>query len=62
MVFKNRVVKRIFGHQREEVEGGLRRRKNEELRNMYASPNIITGGTCTTQRRNKKFITNCLKI
>jgi hypothetical protein len=30
-----------FGAKREEVEGGWRRLYNEELHNLYASPNII---------------------
>jgi hypothetical protein len=40
-VFENRVVRRIFGPKREEVEGGWRRLHNEELRNLYASPSNI---------------------
>jgi hypothetical protein len=40
-VFKSRVLRRIFGPKREEVAGGWRRLHNEELRNLYASPNII---------------------
>jgi hypothetical protein len=40
-VFKNRVLRIIFGLKREEVAGGWRRRDNEELENFYASPNII---------------------
>jgi hypothetical protein len=39
--FKNRVVRRIFGHKREEAVGKWRRLHNEELCNLYASPNII---------------------
>jgi hypothetical protein len=31
----------IFGPKREKVIGNWRRLHNEELRNMYASPNII---------------------
>jgi len=37
-VFENRVLRRIFGHKREEVVGGWRRLHNEELHNLYASP------------------------
>jgi len=37
-VFENRVLRRIFGPKREEVEGGYRRLHNEELRNPCASP------------------------
>jgi hypothetical protein len=40
-VFENRVLMRIFGHKREEVAGGWRRLQNEELHNLYTSPNII---------------------
>jgi len=40
-VFENRVLRRIFGTKREEVVGSWRRLHNEELLNLYASPNII---------------------
>jgi hypothetical protein len=40
-LFQNRVLRRIFGPKREEVTGGWRRLRNEELHNLYASPNII---------------------
>jgi hypothetical protein len=40
-VFENRVLRRIFGHKREEVVGGWRRLHKEELHNLYDSPNII---------------------
>jgi hypothetical protein len=39
--FENRVLRRIFRTKREEVVGGWRRLHNEELRNLYASPNDI---------------------
>jgi len=35
------VLKRIFGPQRVDVAGGWRRLHNEELHNLYISPNII---------------------
>jgi hypothetical protein len=38
----NRVMSRIFGPKSEEVEGGWRRLHDEELHNLYASPNIVT--------------------
>jgi hypothetical protein len=38
-VTENRVL-RICGLKREEVVGGSRRLHNEELHNLYASPNI----------------------
>jgi hypothetical protein len=39
--YENRVLRRIFGLKREEVAGGWRRLHNEELHNLYASPNVI---------------------
>jgi hypothetical protein len=35
------VLRRIFGPKREEVAGDWRRLHNEELHNLYASPNIV---------------------
>jgi hypothetical protein len=40
-VYENRVLRRIFGPNREEVAEGWRRLHNEVLHNLYASPNII---------------------
>jgi hypothetical protein len=39
-VFENRVL-RIFGPKRDGVTGGWRKLHNEELQNLYSSPNII---------------------
>jgi hypothetical protein len=36
------VLRGIFGRKREEVAGDWRRLHNEELHNLYTSPNIIT--------------------
>jgi hypothetical protein len=41
--WQNRALRRIFGSKRDEVAGGWRRLHNEELRNLYASPNIVKG-------------------
>jgi hypothetical protein len=41
-VSENRVLRRIFGPKREEVAGGWRRLHNEELLNLYASPDVIS--------------------
>jgi hypothetical protein len=39
-VFENRVLRRMFGH-KGNVTGGWRKLHNEELHNLYFSPNII---------------------
>jgi hypothetical protein len=39
-VFKNRVLSRIFGPKRDEVTGEWRKLHNEELHNLYSSPDI----------------------
>jgi hypothetical protein len=39
-VFENRVLGRILGPMRDKVREGWKRRHNEELHNLYASPNI----------------------
>jgi hypothetical protein len=40
-MFENRVLRRIFGPKRDEVTGESRRLHNEELNDLYSSPNII---------------------
>jgi hypothetical protein len=35
------VLKRVFGPKKEEVAGSWRRTHDEDLNNLYASPNII---------------------
>jgi hypothetical protein len=40
-VFENRVLRRIFGLKRDETTGEWRRLHNEELNDLYSSPNII---------------------
>jgi hypothetical protein len=39
-VFENKVLRRIFGPNRD-VPGGWRKLYNEELRDLYSSPSII---------------------
>jgi hypothetical protein len=41
-VLGNKVLRRIFGLKRDEVTGSWRKLFNEELRNVYSSPNVIT--------------------
>jgi hypothetical protein len=40
-VFDNRVLRRILGPKRDEVTGEWRKLHNEELHNLYSSPDII---------------------
>jgi hypothetical protein len=40
-VFENRVLRGIFGPKRDEVTGDWRKLHNEELHNLYSSPDII---------------------
>jgi hypothetical protein len=40
-VFENRVLRRIFGPKRDEVTGEWRKLHNEEINDLYCSPNII---------------------
>jgi hypothetical protein len=40
-VFKNRVLRRIFGLKGDEVTCEWRKLHNEELRDLYSSPSII---------------------
>jgi hypothetical protein len=40
-VFENRVLRRIFGQKKDEVTGEWRKLHNEELHNLYSSPDII---------------------
>jgi hypothetical protein len=65
-VFENRILRRMFRPQREEVAGGWRRLHNEELHTLYASTIIIkviksrrmrwVGHVCRTHGRDEKCI------
>jgi hypothetical protein len=40
-VFENRVLRRIFGLERDEMKGGWRKLHNEELHDLYSLPSVI---------------------
>jgi hypothetical protein len=40
-VFENKLLRRIFGPRRDEVTGDWRRLHNEEINDLYSSPNIV---------------------
>jgi hypothetical protein len=38
-MFENRMLRRIFGPKRDEIIGGWRKLRNEEIKKIYSSPN-----------------------
>jgi hypothetical protein len=40
-VFERWVLRKMFGHRREDVTGGWKVLLNEELHTLYSSPNIM---------------------
>ena len=66
MVFENRVLRRLFGPKRDEVRGEWRKLHNEELNDLYCSPNIFrviksrikweVGGVCGAYWGEKRRI------
>jgi hypothetical protein len=59
-MFENRALKRIFGPMRKEVREGWRKEHNEEIRDLYSSPIIISDrvnemdGACSMHDRHEK--------
>jgi hypothetical protein len=49
-VFENRVLRRIFGPKRDKVTGEWRKLLNEELPDLYSSPNVIRIIKCRRMR------------
>jgi hypothetical protein len=39
-VFENRVLRKVFGPKRDEIGGKRRKLHNEELYDLYSSPNL----------------------
>jgi hypothetical protein len=40
-VFENRVLRRVFGFNRDEVTGEWRKLHNDEMNDLYSLPNIV---------------------
>jgi hypothetical protein len=40
-VFENRMLRGVFGAERDEVTGEWRKLHNEEINELYCSPNIV---------------------
>jgi hypothetical protein len=58
-MFENRVLRRIFGSKRDEVTGAWRKLHNEELHNLYSSPNII-GMIKSRRMRCAEHVAECM--
>jgi hypothetical protein len=54
-VFKNRVLRRIFGPKRDEVTGCWRKLHNKELHTLHSSPSVITKNTHALIDARKEF-------
>jgi hypothetical protein len=59
-MFENRVLRRIFGPNRDEVTGGWRKQHNEKLHNLYSLPSIIRM-IKSRSMMDRKYSTNRIK-
>jgi hypothetical protein len=57
-IFENRVLRRIFGPKRDEVTREWRRLQNEELYDLYCSPNVIW----VIKLRRKRYVGHVARI
>jgi hypothetical protein len=57
-VFENRILRRIFGPKRDEVTGEWRKLHNEELHNLYSSPDI----TRQVRSRRMRWVGNVARM
>ena len=64
-MYENVVLRKIFGSKRDEVTGKRRKLHNEELNDLYSSPNIVwvikfekneMGGPCSAYGGEEKRI------
>jgi hypothetical protein len=56
MVFEKRVLRRMYGPERDEVPGGWRKLLNEELYNLYSSPHIKLLVSSNQERRDGRGV------
>jgi hypothetical protein len=49
-MFENKVLRRIFGPKRDKVTRVWRKLRNEELKDLYSSPNIVRVIKCRKMR------------
>jgi hypothetical protein len=57
-VLENRMLRGIFGSKRDEVTGGWRKLRNEELHDLYFSPSIIR----ISKSRRMRWVGNVARI
>jgi hypothetical protein len=57
-VFESRVLRRIFGHKRDEIEWKWRKLYNEELNDLYCSPNIV----CVIKSRRMRWVGHVARV